>query len=149
VASEWVEIEDHTADAGILVHATTLKEVLVESMAAFSELTSFDFTSVGEGIEHDILIEEETSDFLLHTLLNEVLYLFDSKHFLAHTWIKPTLIETPETYVFSCKLRGGTFISGQHEAGMEIKAVTWHRLSCEKMEEGEDEAWFAEVIFDI
>lgn len=149
MASEWVEIEDHTADAGILVKADTLKGVLLEAGAAFSELSSNDFTDVGNGITHEVFIEEESSDFLLHTFLNELLYLLDSKHFLAHTWIKPTIIETPETYVFSCKLQGGTFVAGQHESGMEIKAITWHRLSCDKIEEGEDEAWLAEVIFDI
>jgi SHS2 domain-containing protein len=149
MTSRWREIEDHTADTGIEVWGGTLKEVLLESAAAFSELTSIDFTDVGMGIKHEVTIEEDSADFLLHAFLNELLYLFDSKQFLAHTWIKPTIIETPDTYVFSCTLQGGTFVRGQHESGMEIKAVTWHRLSCEKIEEGEDEQWYAEVILDI
>ena len=147
--STWREIEDHTADAGIQVWGTSLKEILLESGGAFSELTSADFTDVGNGIKHEVMIEEDSADFLLHTFLNELLYLFDAKHFLAHTWIKPTIIETPDTYVFSCTLQGGTFVRGTHESGMEIKAVTWHQLSCEKIEEGEDNLWYAEVIFDI
>lgn len=150
MASRWVEIEDHTADAGIMIHGSTLKEILLEGGAAFSELTSDSFTEVGLGIKHEVMIEEESADFLLHTFLNELLYLFDAQNFLANTWIKPTIIETPDSYVFSCTLQGGTWVHGQHESGMEIKAVTWHRLSCDKMMgDPKNEAWYAEVIFDI
>jgi SHS2 domain-containing protein len=132
-----------------MVWGNSLKEILLEAGSAFSELTSESFTDVGSGIRHEVMIEEDSADFLLHTFLNEVLYLFDSKHFLAHTWIKPTIIETPDTYVFSCTLLGGTFVRGQHESGMEIKAITWHQLSCEKIDDGQEAMWYAEVIFDI
>ena len=147
--SMWREIEDHTADTGIQVWGDTLKEILLESASAFSELTSDSFTEVGSGIRHEVMIEEDSADFLLHSFLNELLYLFDAKHFLAHIWIKPTIIETPDTYVFSCTLQGGTFVRGTHESGMEIKAITWHQLSCDKVEEGDETMWYAEVIFDI
>jgi SHS2 domain-containing protein len=147
--AEWKEIEDHTADAGIIVMADYLNELLVEAASAFSELTSDDFTNVGGTIAHEVTIEEHSADFLLHAFLNEVLYLFDSKHFLANTYIRPRVIETPDSYVFTVTLRGGTFVREQHECGMEVKAITWHNLVCEKIEEGADEQWYAEVIFDI
>ncbi len=146
--SEWKEIEDHTADAGIQVWGASLKEILLEAGSAFSELTSESFTEVGSNIRHEVMIEEDSADFLLHTFLNEVLYLFDSKHFLAHSWLQPTIIETPDSYVFTCTLQGGTFVRGQHESGMEVKAITWHMLSCARAEDAKD-GWFAEVIFDI
>jgi SHS2 domain-containing protein len=143
--AEWREIEDHTADSGIEVWADNLRELLIEASSAFYELSTPDFADVGSNIKHEVIIEEEDEEFLLHSFLNECLYLLDSKHFIANTWLKPKIIATPDSYVLSCTLQGGTFVRGQHESGMEVKAITWHQLVCMKADEG----WYAMVIFDI
>lgn len=142
----WVEIEDHTADMGIEAWEDTLEDLLVECMAAFAELTSPDFDEVGSSICHDIVVEGEEPDYVLHEALNEVLYLFDTKFFLPNVWRKPQLIDTPDGFVFSVSLHGGTFHAGQHEPGAHIKAVSWHQLTCDKLEDG---TWYSMIIFDI
>ncbi len=146
MASSWVEIDDHTADTGMEIFADELEEVFLEAAGAFSEMTSEDFDMVGSSIHHSITVEEEDLVNLLHSWLNEILYLFDSKHFLANGWKQLRIIETDETFVLTCELHGGTFVYGEHEAGTEVKAVTWHNLT---LEPTQDDTWYACVILDI
>jgi len=142
----WNEIEDHTADMGIDAWADSFEELMVECMSAFSELTSPDFSDVGSSICHEIVVEGKEPDYVLHELLNELLVLFDTKHFLGNTWKQPQMIDTPDGIVFSVTICGGTFVAGQHEPGAHIKAVTWHQLTCDTLQDG---TWYSLVIFDI
>lgn len=142
----WREIEDHTADMGIEAWADTFEDLMVECMSAFSELTSPDYQDVGNSIMHSLVVEGEEPDYVLHELLNELLYLFDTKHFLGNVWRKPQVVDTPDGLVFSVEMHGGTFHLGQHEPGAHIKAVSWHQLSCDVLD---DETWYSLVIFDI
>jgi SHS2 domain-containing protein len=146
MASTYVEIEDHTADTGIEVYADTIEELFLEAGTAFAEMTTPDFTDLGSNIHHSITIEEEDLVNLMHSWLNEMLYLFDSQHFLRHGFVKFGIMETGDTFVLVCTLIGGTFVYGQHEAGIEVKAITWHNLTVEM---AQDDTWYSAVIFDI
>lgn len=142
----WQEIEDHTADMGIDAWSDSLEGLYIECMSAFSELTSPDYDDVGRSIVHELVVEGEEPDYVLHELMNELLYLFDTKHFLGNVWQKPQLIDTPDGIVFTVKVYGGTFVLGQHEPGAHIKAVSWHQLTCDKLDDG---TWYSLIIFDI
>lgn len=143
---QWIEIEDHTADAGIEIWAENALELFYEAGAAFSELSSIDYTDVGSSIHHDLTLEEDDLENLLHSFLNEALYLFDSQHFLANVWQGMKIISLPDGFCLTVTLHGGTFVHGDHEAGLHVKAITWHQLEVDQMEDG---SWYARVIFDI
>jgi SHS2 domain-containing protein len=79
-------------------------------------------------------------DYLLFDWLNELVYLLDREH-LVFSQFSVTVSETG--LIATC--RGEPIDSTRHQLEHEVKAVTYHDLKVEQVEDG----WVAEVILDI
>jgi len=127
-----------TADVGIEAFADTLDEIFsVVSVGMYNIYTD---VSRVKRIEHvDFTIEEEDLLNSLISLLNEFIYISDTKHFFF-------------SYV-TCQHNG--YITKVHAEGEEIlsrerlkiyiKAATYHNALLDHV----DNRWHAKVIFDI
>lgn len=142
----WIEMDDHTADIGVEAWEDSLDKLFIENAIAFANLTSPDFDNVGSTLTHSVVIEAYSQSMVLHEFLNEILYLFDTKNFLPNGYKNASVIRTPDSIVFSVTLVGGTFVPEIHEVGAHIKAITWHMLTCEELDDG---TFYSMVIMDV
>lgn len=135
------EIVEHTADIGIRGSGRTPAEL---------------FAHMAEGVLSLIVPPEEVCpsekravraradgwEGLLVAWLRELLYLFDTQHFLAKEFavrrLDPTQIEA--------EVSGEVLDPARHTLGREVKAVTYCDLSLRQEPDGR---WSAQVILDI
>ena len=137
---------DHTADIGLLCKADT-KEALFEAAAEgmFSILIDLDTVTVRK--RHEVHVRASSYDDLLILWLQELLYLFSTKHYLYaefSTHIHQTDADNLELHG-SC---GGEPVNHQrHNIFTEIKTATYHQLSVKRFPGAR--GWEGRVIFDI
>jgi SHS2 domain-containing protein len=142
-----VEFLDHTADIAARITGRDWKEFFQEAVRALNLIL------VGEEGLGQVLTKEEVPvdleaadrETLLVDLLNELIYLFDSKK-----WILPRLeVEEVTMGDASCRLqgvlRGEKFEPGRHALQTEIKAATFHDLEIRSLDGG----LAADVVFDL
>jgi SHS2 domain-containing protein len=79
-------------------------------------------------------------EYLFVDWLDELLFLFESKRFLASEF--ETVVDEMG---LSATVRGETCDLTRHALAHEVKAVTYHGLTVEQTPDG----WQAEVILDI
>ena len=79
-------------------------------------------------------------EYLLLDWINELLFLFESKKFLASQFDATVCDDGVRGTV-----HGEPYDSARHALAHEVKAVTYHGLKVEPTEGG----WLAEVILDI
>ena len=134
---------DHTADIRIEVWGQTRKELFGNAVEAMFDVMV------------DMLIEEETKPFsekivkitghdLEDTLINflrEALYLFNGKNWLIRSCDPLEL--TGRSIV--ARLKGEPYNPQKNPQKTEIKAVTYHGLIIEKL----NNSWRAKVVFDV
>ena len=135
---------DHTADIAFEVEAESLDELMEEASKAFYEAFVFvDKLEVSE--EVTLEVEADSEDYLLYKWLNELLYLFDTRHFAGK--VVRVQVSTPESEDEVLKARG--VITGgklrDELVRCEPKAITLHRFAVEKKNGG----WRAFVVVDI
>jgi SHS2 domain-containing protein len=131
---------DHTADVQVECRASTLDGLFAAAARSLYEIA---LQSVhdqkDESCEIELLTEGMPDEEILIAWLQELLYLLDTRHFVAVT--------------FDFGTRGGDRICvslrgyrhDPHERATEIKAATYHDLSLEK----QDGVYIALVIFDL
>lgn len=135
-----IEQIDHTADIGVVVRAATPKDAFIAVAGAMLDYM-VERDQVPEAQERTLEITADCWEDLLVTWLEELLYLFESERFV------PKRIElaelTPDR--LQARLHGDTLDPERDETKIGIKAVTYHQLKAEEMEEG----FAVRVIFDI
>ena len=132
-------VDDITADAGIRVRATNLRELVCKVLlATFNEITDIDRVRERE-------VREVEADggmpFVLADLINAALLIHGSDGFVACRCEPIKICEK----ILKVKLFGERFNPSVHTSKLVIKAATYHRLEVRKDEGG----YFAQVIFDI
>jgi SHS2 domain-containing protein len=130
----------HTSEIGIRLKAASAPALFsCAAQAMFHLVTPVD-EAMREEIDQSrtITVVSTDSESLLVDWLNELLYLYETsgvvfRRFTISTW-EPTRLEA-------------TAAGGRVETppAMHIKAVTYHQLAVEE----KDEAWQAQVFFDI
>ncbi len=130
---------DHTADIGIEVAGQTLAELFKNAaVALFDIIVDCNDSPL---IAEEISLTTDNVEELMVAWLEELLYLFETKHFiLRHLSIK----NIGDQYI-NAQAQGVPFEKDKHQIKKEIKAVTYHQLKVKK----EDDRWVARVIFDI
>lgn len=131
---------DHTADIAFEVVAETLPELLRDSGIAFYEAFAF-VEKLESKAEREVVVSEDSPDYLLYSWLNELLYLFDTEKFAGkridvHVDEKGTLRAVAKIY--------GDKLTPE-KVKLEPKAITLHNFRVEKKEDG----WYAFVVVDI
>lgn len=117
---------EHTADIGIYVEAENFESALVDSINALIELifgASFKENEV-EGDYETLSIQSTDRESLLVDLLNEILYLIDSKKIIP---LKPE-INIDSNLKADLKYKPLEFDFDRHPIHLYVKAVTFHQL---------------------
>lgn len=134
------KILEHTADIGIRAVGTSAEEVLVQAAdAMFSILT--ETGSVRPDVEVAVELEAPDREALLHDWLEELLFQSQTRSMLFSRFD----VRRYEEIRLSASAWGEPLDPDRHPLKLEIKAVTFHRLSFGPAEAG----WEATVIFDI
>ncbi len=134
------QILEHTADIGIRAVGTSAEEVLVQAAdAMFSILT--ETCSVRPDLEVAVELEASDREALFHDWLEELLFQSQTRSMLFSRFDVRRYEETR----LSASAWGEPLDPDRHPLKLEIKAVTYHRLSFGPAKAG----WEATVIFDI
>jgi SHS2 domain-containing protein len=132
---------EHTADAGLRVFGSDLREILENAAEGmFSLIGSVSFAE-RDLAEHRLEVTFATAEEALLQWLQALLLEFDRHGFFP---VKVSMDLRPGRLTAS--LRGVVFDPRRHELRSELKAVTQHGLRVTRAPEGGLEA---EVIFDV
>jgi SHS2 domain-containing protein len=142
------EILEHTADVGVRASGRTLEETFEQAARGMCDIAGIwreeegrrGEEEEGEGEEVEISLAADDLGALLVDWLSEILYLHDSRR-SAVAGVHAERIEPPEARG-SVRLRP---LGDEAAEGVQVKAVTYHRLSVERTEHG----WAADVYLDI
>jgi SHS2 domain-containing protein len=134
------EFLPHTADVGLRVAAPDLNSLFAEAGRGFFSLIVANLCDVEPCVRTTFQLPGDDLAYLLADWLNELLFTFESKRLLLAEF---DVEVAPDGLKASAK--GEVFDECRHRLDHEIKAVTYHRLRVERVNDG----WLAEVIFDI
>ena len=134
------ETFDHTADLGLRIRAADLDTLFVEAAQALFGTVVEDLATVRPLQKIDVQLPGDAIDYLLFDWLRELLYHFDAEHILFGQF---------EVHVSKAGITatawGEPLDRTRHNMEHEVKAITYHGLSVEKV----GDEWIAEVIVDI
>ena len=131
---------DHTADLGIRVYGTDLKDLFEGAGRALMHLM---VKAEIPSKTHSMKISVSGKDLadLMVRWLGEILYLFAGEN-LVVTSIRMGSVSSS---ALEATLETAPFEPESHETLREIKAVTYHQIEVTEMPNG----WEAKVIFDV
>jgi len=134
------EVFDHTADLGLRVRANDLNALFSDAGRALLSVivSNPDAVEPRDAVEVDLAGRDR--EYLFVDWLGELLFLFESKKFLASRFE----VNVTDAGV-QAAIRGEPYDAARHLLAHEVKAVTYHGLKVEQTESG----WLAEVILDI
>ena len=131
---------EHTADAGIVVHAADLPELFANAALGMFSLMA-DLAGVRETEVREIAVEARDRETLLVRWLTELLYYLDAEEMLFKRFEVQELSET----ALRARCFGERIDPERHRLHFGVKAVTRHLLRIEP----EDGGYRATVLFDI
>ncbi|UCF57312.1 MAG: archease [Deltaproteobacteria bacterium] len=131
---------DHTADLGIKVRGTDLKDLFESTARALMHLMVRGETPSKTAPMKIFVSGEDLADLMVRWL-GEVLYLFEGENLV----VTSIHIDSLSSSHLDAKLETVPFDPTTHEILSEIKAVTYHQI--EVAEKGN--RWEAKVIFDM
>lgn len=134
------EIIEHTADVGLRVTAPDLDRLFADAACGLFAVIAGDLGQIRASQEVEIQVPGDRPDELLFDWLDELLYLFDTRHLLLAEF---------QVLVYGAGLqavaRGEPWDTNRHHLEHEVKAITYHGLKVEQTGNG----WLAELILDI
>jgi SHS2 domain-containing protein len=131
---------DIPGDVGLTAFGNSMQEAFVNAaIGMYSLITALDGVATTKTI--DVTVESHSTDSLLVSWLNELVFRFDTYGFIGK---KIDIKEFSEKRI-SATVAGEEFAPERHEGKLLIKAATYHKLRIEK----NDERWEISVIFDI
>ena len=135
------EIIEHTADIGIRAYGQDCPALFTHmAQGMFSLIVPPE--EIKQVSRFPIAVEANDLERLLVAWLRELLFLFDTRHFLAAAFeihhLEPTCVRATAI--------GETLDPARHSLDKEVKAVTYCDLNLRRQPDG---TWVAQVIFDI
>ncbi|HUG91997.1 MAG TPA: archease [Planctomycetaceae bacterium] len=136
------ELFDHTADLGLRVHAPDLQTLLADAGRGLCAMLVDNPQEVRPSREETLRVPGSAGqpEYLLFDWLNALLHRFEAAGMLF-TDFEVRLDETG----LRATARGEPADPDRHQLAHEVKAITYHGLTCEPTSDG----WRAEVIVDI
>ncbi len=139
-APNWLREIDHTGDIGIEVRADTLSELFERAAwGLFSVLT--DPGTVRDRTARAVTVEADDRESLMVRWLSELNFLHVTQHVLFRRFAIDELTDTH----LAATAWGEAIDPDRHPVYTEIKAVTYHQLDIEEMDDG----WHVQIIFDM
>jgi SHS2 domain-containing protein len=129
--SSGYEFLDHTADAKFLAYGITLEEAFTNALRALVSIVADEHTLHAE-MHREIAIEGSDEKQLLYNFLEEIIFLLDSKSYLAKTVSKihirnKTIPDGKRTFVLEATL-AGQLIDEHTPTHEHVKAVTYNEM---------------------
>lgn len=135
---------DKFGDVGLSVRSDSLQGLFIESARGLYSLMTGDSGTVKGDASETMELSSRDIEGLYIKWLNELIYLFDARGFVART-INITAIDT-SNFTLRASLSGGAFDFDNNVGYLLIKAATYHDLRIIQTTGG---GYEAEVMFDI
>lgn len=134
-----------TADAELRAWGPDLDEVFRAAGDATMNVMVRELGTIRPRERRQVALDHEAADLLLLGFLQELVYYKDAEGLM----LRPERVEVARDeagrYHVQAALAGEPFDPERHEQGADVKAVTLHRFSLERTQEG----WAAYAILDI
>ncbi len=134
------ELFDHTADLGLRIRAATLDSLFAEAGECLLACMVDRPESVNAVQSETLAIVGIDREYLLFDWLRELLNRSDEARML---WCRFEVSVTSTG--LDATIRGEPFDASRHQLSREVKAITYHGLMIEDVDDG----YLAEVIVDI
>lgn len=133
-----------TADVAFEATGADLPEVFTAAASAAMRVMVEDLSTIRKVAEIQVELRDSELDMLLFNLLNELVYYKDARRLLL---MVDAISIDDSTPVFTLKatLKGEELDRKRHPLKADVKAVTLHRFSLVRTDEG----WKATVVLDI
>ena len=134
------EIINHTADVCLRVYGKSLDELFENAARAMMELIT-DREKINPSQEIEIEVRGETKEELLVHWLQEILFLHEVKKMVFKDFRLNLISETHA----KGKAIGEKIDINKHELSFDIKAVTYHNLKIEPI----NDKLKVDIVFDV
>ncbi len=134
------ELFDHTADLGLRIRAATLNHLFAEAGECLLACMVDSPAGVEARQSERLAIDGIDREYLLFDWLRELLNRSDEARML---WCQFDVAVSPNG--LEATIRGEPFDPTRHLLSREVKAITYHGLKIEDVDDG----FLAEVIVDI
>ncbi len=132
------------ADVAFEARGGTLAELFSSSCDATLGVMVEDPAALLPRERRSFSAEEEAPDMLLYRVLNELLFFKDSEGILLRC-PRCRVEEQAGVWAFQAELAGERVDPARHRPLADVKAVTLHLLSVERVSDG----WRARVVLDV
>lgn len=132
------------ADVEFRAWGEDLPQVFAAAAEATLNVMVHDLNTVEPREQRPIVLENEALDMLLFDLLQELIYYKDAENLLLRIG-DIEIEEKGGLYHLRANAAGELLDPARHEQGVDVKAVTLHRFSLEKTENG----WQTYTLLDI
>ena len=136
------EYLEHTADAEFIAYGQTLEEAFVNAARATFALI-IDPSKVNPAIGREVHLTSDSLDYLIYDWLSELLYLEEVDRLLFSRF-EVKISNSDGEFVLNGQAYGEK-IRPEHEISLHIKAVTYHDLRVEKI----NNRYEIQILLDI
>jgi len=132
-----------TADVAFEATGKSLEEAFTSAAEATLNVMIDEPDRIERKEAVDVELENDELEMLLFDFLNELVYYKDSRKLLLR--VDEIRIEDEGQFRLAAKLYGEKLDPLKHPLGADVKAVTLHRFSLSKSDDG----WKATAVLDI
>ncbi len=140
---EYLE-EIGTADIAFEATGRDLAELFSDAADATTNVMIDNIEAIQPRETRQIELSNDKLDMLLFDLLQELIFLKDAERLLLRLR-EVQIVERDENYFVKATAEGELLDAERHHQRADVKAVTLHDFSVERMEGG----WKARVLLDI
>lgn len=132
------QLIEHTADTGLIAYGHSLAEAFANAAyGLFSIINELD--KVKEIESQEVTINAEDAESLLFKWLNDLIYIFEVRHYLFRRFDITQFTGTS----LKAKCWGEKYDPSRHHIKIGVKSATYHML---EVDEGKNRV---QVIFDV
>jgi len=136
------ETFDHTADLGLRIRGADLDDLFQTAAAGLFDVIVANRDAVRNVEYEHILLAAETTEDLLIEWLNDLIFRFETEHWLYGTF---DVTIDANGRALEAEIGGEPIDPARHVLDHEVKAVTHHGVSIVRDADG----YLAELILDI
>jgi SHS2 domain-containing protein len=140
---EFLE-DDAVADLALRAWGGTLEETFVAASDAVMHAMIDNLDALRPVAERSLHLEHDALDLLLFNFLQELIYYKDADQLLLRV-SQVHILETDRQYTLDAIARGEAIDLSRHHLGVDVKAVTLHRFTLERTDQG----WTTFIILDV
>lgn len=133
-----------TADVAFEATGQTVEEVFICAAEATTRVMVEEPDRIDRSERVTVRLDNPDLDMLLYEFLSEIVYYKDARRLLLRV-DRLRVWESDAGQSLLAELSGEKLDPARHPLGADVKAVTMHRFSVEKTENG----WAASVVLDI